>query len=156
MLVSVVASLTASLMLTVVPAAPHGSAGCTQVPRDVSGETVPAAIARTPNLSTLNSALSATGLAEGLGRAAEVTVFAPADEALAGQPSLDVLRYHVVPRRLNPDQLAGAHQTLQGGTVDVARQGAGFRLNAQAGLICTRMQAANGNVYLIDAVLTPR
>lgn len=150
------APVVASLMLAVVPVAPHGSAGCTQVPRDVSGETVPAAIARTPNLSTLNGALTATGLAEGLDGAAEVTVFAPADEAFDGRPTLDVLRYHVVPRRLNPDQLAGAHQTLHGGTIEVARQGAGFRVNAHAGLICTRMQAANGNVYLIDAVLTPR
>jgi len=144
-------------------AAPHGSTGCADVPRTMPDRPVAAAISRVPNLSTLTGGIDATGLAAELDGAPQVTVFAPANEAFdkLGEPQAvtfdpAVLRYHVVPQRLAPDQLVGTHRTLHGGELSVAGGGARFKVNATAGLICTRIQAANGNVYLIDTVLTPR
>jgi uncharacterized surface protein with fasciclin (FAS1) repeats len=61
-----------------------------------------------------------------------------------------------VPERLAPDRLLGTHRTLHGAPLTVVRSAAHVLVNAAAGVICTRVRAANGNVYLIDAALTPR
>ena len=127
------------------------------------GRPVADAIAAVPILSALASRISAAGLVSELNHRPHVTVFAPVNAALGKPPgpvNLDkldetVLRYHVVPDRLTPDRLVGTHTTLQGGPLSVARGDSHVRVNASAGLICTRVEAANGSLYLIDALLTP-
>jgi uncharacterized surface protein with fasciclin (FAS1) repeats len=66
-----------------------------------------------------------------------------------------VLTYHVVPGRLSPDQLAGTHTTLQGGTIEVAGSGDSFTVNGTAKIVCGNVQTKNATVYIIDGVLLP-
>jgi len=140
--------------------APRGSAGCVGVPRSLPGQGVADAIAEVANLSTVASGISSAGLAAELNGLPQVTVFAPANEAFRRLPDHaqvdgSILRYHAVPKRLGPDRIVGTHPTLHGAQLSIARGDGHVRVNATAALICTRVEAANGNVYLIDALLTP-
>jgi uncharacterized surface protein with fasciclin (FAS1) repeats len=61
----------------------------------------------------------------------------------------------VVPGQLTPDQLAGSHKTLQGGTLEVSGSGEDFTINGTSSVVCGNIQTANATVYLIDQVLLP-
>jgi uncharacterized surface protein with fasciclin (FAS1) repeats len=97
----------------------------------------------------------------------QYTVFAPTDTAFHKLPGSmiddletnslvldDILAYHVVPGRLNSDEVIGTHKTLQGRTVNVTGQGSGLRVN-NAGLFCGGVPTLNATVYMIDTVLMP-
>ena len=166
-LVAALSTLSAPVMapvskpLTAPQKAVLGPAGCAGVPRSLSDRAAGDAIAAIPSLSALAAGISAADLANELNRRPQVTIFAPTNEAVAkvsGKITLDVaiLRYHVVPQRLAPERLLGTHRTLHGTSLSVVRSASHVQVNATAGLICTRVQVANGNVYLIDALLTPR
>ena len=149
---------------------------CTTVPADGPGsfagmatDPVATAASNNPALSTLVSAVTAAGLGDSLNSADSITVFAPVNDAFANmdQASLTkalddptgllttVLTYHVVSGRLAPEQLAGTHTTLQGGTLEVTGSGAEFTVNGTAKVVCGNVQTANATVYLIDGVLLP-
>lgn len=102
---------------------------------------------------------------------AELTVFAPTDEAflaaiealgvtaeeLLGNTELlnSVLTYHVVSGAVySSDLSSGAVPTLNGATVDVVVDGAGVTVNG-ANVIIADIEAANGVIHVIDAVLLP-
>jgi len=100
----------------------------------------------------------------------EFTVFAPVDDAFAKLPKdtvaalskpsgaetlTSVLTYHVVPGQITPDQIAGTHKTVQGGTVKVTGSGDNLKVNG-AHVLCGGVQTANATVYLIDSVLMPK
>ncbi len=146
-----------------VPASGAGSfSGMAQVP-------VATAASNNPVLSTLVTAVKAAGLVDTLNSAAGITVFAPANDAFTAmdQATLNkaladpkgllttVLTYHVIGQRLSPDQLAGTHKSLQGGTVTVTGSGTAFTVNGTAMVICGNVQTANATVYIIDHVLLP-
>ena len=130
---------------------------------------VATAASNNPALSTLVTAVTAAGLGDSLNSADGITVFAPVNDAFAAMDqatltkALDdptgllttVLTYHVVPGRLAPDQVAGTHTTLQGGTLEVAGSGADFTVNGAARIVCGNVPTANATVYLIDGVLLP-
>lgn len=165
------------------PASPSTSAaamtnfgpGCSAVPASGSGsftgmaqDPVATAASNNPVLSTLVTAAKAGGLVDTLNNAQGVTVFAPDNAAfsavppatlsglLANKTQLDkVLTYHVVAGRLSPEQLAGTHTTLEGGSVTVAGSGEDFTVNGSAKVVCGNVQTANATVYIIDSVLTP-
>ena len=115
------------------------------------------------------TAVKAAGLVDTLNSAAAITVFAPANDAFTAmdQATLTkamadpkgllttVLTYHVIGQRLTPDQLAGTHKSLQGGTVTVTGSGTTFTVNGTAMVICGDVQTANATVYIIDHVLLP-
>jgi uncharacterized surface protein with fasciclin (FAS1) repeats len=61
-----------------------------------------------------------------------------------------------VPEQLAPDQLAGMHKTLQGGSIDVTGSGEDFTVNGTAKVVCGNVPTANATVYLIDGVLLPK
>ena len=97
----------------------------------------------------------------------EFTVFAPVDSAFAAiDPATieglktdsdtltKVLTYHVVPGRIAPADIAGAHATVEGGTVEVTRNGENIEVGG-ASVICGGVQTANATVYMIDKVLMP-
>jgi uncharacterized surface protein with fasciclin (FAS1) repeats len=97
----------------------------------------------------------------------EFTVFAPVDDAFAAiDPATveslktdsgtltSILTYHVVPGQLAPDEVVGSHETVQGGTVEVAGSGDDLKVN-DATVICGGVKTANATVYLIDHVLMP-
>lgn len=131
------------------------------------------------NFSTLVEALETAGLVETLQGAGPFTVFAPtndafgalleelgvtADELLAREDLADILTYHVVPQELlAADVLAAVEEaggtaeveTVNGGTISVAVEGENVMINGSATVTTTDLQAGNGVVHVIDAVLLP-
>jgi uncharacterized surface protein with fasciclin (FAS1) repeats len=155
---------------------PFGAA-CSAVPASGPGsldalaqDPVATAAANTPQLSTLVTAVKKADLVDTLNSAQGITVFAPTNDAFAAlpKPTLDkalgdpdgllttVLTYHVVQGQLTPDQLAGSHKTLQGGTLRVTGSGEEFTVNGNSGVVCGNLKTANATVYLIDQVLLPQ
>lgn len=138
---------------------------------DMSTDPVATAASNNPLLTTLTAAVSGqlnpdVNLVDTL-NGGEFTVFAPVDEAFAKiDPATieslktdaatlsSILTYHVVEGRLSPDQIAGEHTTVQGGTVDVTGSGDMLKVN-DANVVCGGVQTANATVYLIDGVLMP-
>jgi uncharacterized surface protein with fasciclin (FAS1) repeats len=156
--------------------APFGAA-CSAVPASGAGsldalaqDPVATAASNTPDLSTLVTAVKEADLVDTLNSAQGITVFAPTNDAFAALPkaTLDkalgdpngllttVLTYHVVQGQLTPDQLAGSHKTLQGGTLEVTGSGEDFTVNGNSGVVCGNIKTANATVYLIDQVLLPQ
>jgi uncharacterized surface protein with fasciclin (FAS1) repeats len=155
---------------------PFGAA-CSAVPASGAGslealaqDPVATAASNTPDLSTLVTAVKKAGLVDTLNSAQGITVFAPTNDAFSALPkaTLDkalgdpdgllttVLTYHVVEGQLSPDQLAGSHKTLQGGTLEVSGSGEDFKVNGNSGVVCGNIKTANATVYLIDQVLLPK
>ena len=151
-------------------------AGCAAVPADGAGsfdgmatDPVATAASNNPVLSQLVTLVGAANLGDTLNSAEDVTVFAPANEAIEGLPQktakaamadpsgllTDVLTYHVVPGRLAPADLAGTHETLQGSTLEVSGMDESFTVNGDASVVCGNVQTANATVYIIDGVLLP-
>ena len=151
-------------------------AGCAAVPEDGDGsfagmavDPVATAASNNPALSTLVTAVDTAGLVETLNGAEDITVFAPTNDAFAAldpdtlQAALDdpkglltdVLLNHVVDGRLSPDDLAGDHETLGGGTITVEGSGEDFTVG-EATVVCGNVQTANATVYIIDGVLLPQ
>ncbi|GAA1966142.1 hypothetical protein GCM10009838_24760 [Catenulispora subtropica] len=153
--------------------APFGAA-CSAVPTSGPGSfngmaTAPVATAASNNpvLSTLVTAVKTAGLVDTLNTAQGVTVFAPTNDAFAKIPAdtlkavladkaklTKILTYHVVSGKLSPDQLAGTHTTLEGGTLNVTGSGQSFQVNG-ANVVCGNVQTANATVYIVDTVLMP-
>jgi uncharacterized surface protein with fasciclin (FAS1) repeats len=151
--------------------------GCAAVPTDPSNPgsfdamaKVPVATAASGNpvLSTLVTAVKQAGLVDSLNSAQNITVFAPTNDAFAKIPKADldkvladkaqltkILTYHVVPEKLTPDQLAGAHKTLEGADVTVAGSGTTFKADGDSSVVCGNVQTANATVYIVDTVLMP-
>ena len=156
--------------------APFGTA-CAAVPATGAGsfegmamDPVATAASNNPALSTLVTAVGAAGLGDTLNTTDDITVFAPTNDAFGAldKATLDaaladpkgllttVLTYHVVAGRLAPDQLAGTHETLQGGTIEVTGSGEDFTVNGTAKVVCGNVQTQNATVYIIDGVLLPK
>jgi len=152
-------------------------AGCAAVPKDGKGsfngmatDPVATAASNNPLLSTLVTAVKSAGLVDTLNSAQDITVFAPTndafgklDKAMLAKAMKDpkglltkVLTNHVVPGKLTPDQLAGTHKTLGGGTITVTGSGKDFTVNGSAKIICGNVPTANATVYVIDGVLVPK
>jgi uncharacterized surface protein with fasciclin (FAS1) repeats len=155
---------------------PFGAA-CSTVPASGPGslagmaqDPVATAASNNPALSTLVTAVQKAGLVDTLNSAEGITVFAPTNDAFNALPkaTLDkalgdpkgllttVLTYHVVPGQLSPDQLAGTHKTLQGGTLAVSGSGQDFKVNGGSSVVCGNVPTANATVYVIDGVLLPQ
>jgi uncharacterized surface protein with fasciclin (FAS1) repeats len=155
---------------------PFGAA-CSAVPASGAGslealaqDPVATAASNTPELSTLVTAVKKADLVDTLNSAQGITVFAPTNDAFAAvpKPTLDkalgdpkgllttVLTYHVVQGQLTPDQLAGSHKTLQGGTIQITGSGEDFTVNGNSSVVCGNIKTANATVYLIDQVLLPK
>ena len=164
---AVVGVLGMALLGAACPAVPASGPGSLDA---LAQDPVATAASNTPQLSTLVTAVKQAGLAGTLNSAQGITVFAPTNDAFAAVPkaTLDkalgdpegllttVLTYHVVPGQLTPDQLAGSHKTLQGGTIQVSGSGEEFTVNGNSGVVCGNIKTANATVYLIDQVLLPK
>jgi len=149
------------------PALPNSGAGSLQA---LAQDPVATAASNTPELSTLVTAVKKADLVNTLNSAQGITVFAPTNDAFSAlpKPTLDkalgdpeglltnVLTYHVVQGQLTPDQLAGSHKTLQGGTIEVTGSGQDFKVNGNSSVVCGNVKTANATVYLIDQVLLPK
>jgi uncharacterized surface protein with fasciclin (FAS1) repeats len=157
-------------------AGPFGAA-CSTVPASGAGslealaqDPVATAASNTPELSTLVTAVKKADLVDTLNSAQGITVFAPTNDAFSALPksTLDkalgdpkgllttVLTYHVVQGQLTPEQLAGSHKTLQGGTIQITGSGQNYKVNGNSSVVCGNLKTANATVYLIDQVLLPK
>lgn len=140
-----------------------GLAGCATTDKPAS---LADTLARTPQLSTLNSLVEKAGLKDTLNTAA-YTVFAPNNEAfkalpaktleeLASNPARlkDVLSYHVVAGKLAAADIKGPVKSLQGSNLPLARAGQYVTLE-DAMVVQADVAATNGVVHVIDRVLLP-
>jgi len=156
-------------------AAPTGD-GCAAVPKTGSGsfdgmaqDPVATAASNNPALKTLVAAVTAAGLGDTLNGPGPFTVFAPADSAFAKIPKADldkvladkatltkILTYHVIPKRIEPADLAGTYTTVEGGKLTISGDAPSFNVgDGQATVVCSGVQTANATVYIIDSVLMP-
>ncbi len=123
------------------------------------------------NFTILAAALKATGLDEALAGDGPFTVFAPTDAAFAklGKAKLaeltkpenretltQILKYHVVAGRVSAREAAGRGQakTLLGPKVSIGIE-RGRLVIGGAGVEATDVEAANGLIHVLDAVLIP-
>merc|ERR1712048_575631 len=133
------------------------------------GNTVSGIASRTKDLSTLVSALEAADLVTTLSDTGPFTVFAPTNEAFAKVPNAtltyllgnktaltEVLKYHVAAGDLKSTNLKNGEQitTLEGKNVTVAITGTTVKIN-DATVTTANVNATNGVVHIIDAVLLP-
>lgn len=120
---------------------------------------------------TLLAAAKAAGLAEALDTKGPFTVFAPTDAAFAALPKgtvenllkaenkdrlVAILKHHVVEGRVFADQAAKLEsaKTIGGSTLPLAIT----REQAKAGnanIVATDIEAANGVIHVVDAVILP-
>ena len=125
--------------------------------------------AATPELSTLVTALQTADLVGTLNGTGPFTVFAPTDTAFEALPAgvlqglLDdtaeltkVLTYHVVPQRVTAAEVAALQSatTVQGADVAIRVEGGTVFIN-ESRVTTTDIEASNGIIHLIDAVLIP-
>jgi len=123
--------------------------------------------------STLVTAVQTADLAGALSAEGPFTVFAPTNDAFAALPDgvlaslleeanrdqlTAILTYHVVPGEyLAAETAAGTYEleTLQGDTVDVVVGEDGTVTVDGATVIAADVDASNGVIHVIDAVITP-
>jgi len=122
------------------------------------------------NFTTLLAAAEAADLVDALKGAGPITVFAPTDDAFAALPPgtveallndkdalTAILTYHVVPGAVTSDQVVKltSAETLNGASVTISLTGDGKVKIDNATVTVTDIQATNGVIHVIDAVLIP-
>ena len=125
------------------------------------------------DFNTLVAAVQTAGLVEALKGEGPFTVFAPTDAAFAALPEgtvaslleeanrdqlTAILTYHVVPGEYMAEgTAAGTYDlpTLQGDTVNVVVGEDGSVTVDGANVVAADVDATNGVIHVIDAVITP-
>src|SRR5262245_21095472 len=133
-------------------------------------DTIADKVRHTPELSKLERALDRSGLMSTLDEDGSLTLFAPTNAAIArfldsqdmsldellAVPALrDMLRYHVTDPALTVDEI-GAAQTIttaEGRAIEITRDLDGVLLNDDVRLVATPIEASNGVIHVVDAVL---
>lgn len=123
------------------------------------------------DFSTLVAALQAAGLVDVLAGDGPYTVFAPTNEAFAALPPgtvenllkpenkdqlIAVLTYHVVPGAVYAADVSklDSTTTVQGNSIAIAANMGTVKVdNAQ--VVATDIEASNGVIHVIDAVILP-
>lgn len=122
------------------------------------------------SFNTLAQALTAAGLVDTLKGPGPFTVLAPTDAAFAALPAgtLDallanpeqlraVLTYHVIPGSHPASEVVTltSAPTVNGANVAIDASSGSVRLNGSATVTTADVQASNGIIHVIDAVLLP-
>ncbi|MEE3045611.1 MAG: fasciclin domain-containing protein [Pseudomonadota bacterium] len=123
------------------------------------------------SFKTLVAAVQAAGLVDTLKGDGPFTVFAPTDDAFAKLPAgtvedllkpenkdklVAILTYHVVPGKVMSGDIAGkemAVASVQGDTIDVNAT-SGVMVD-DASVVTADIEADNGVIHVIDAVIMP-
>ncbi len=117
------------------------------------------------------AALKAAGLVEALSGAGPFTVFAPTNEAFAKLPAgtLDslllpenkdklaaILTYHVVSGKVMAADVVKLTEakSLEGDTIAISVANGAVKVDG-ANVVSTDLEASNGVIHVIDAVITP-
>ena len=121
------------------------------------------------SFKTLLKAAQAAGLVDTLSKGGPFTVFAPNDEAFAKLPAgtLDsllkdkkklaaVLTYHVIPGKVMAKDVVKLKKakTVQGQEITIDTK-AGVKVD-NAKVVKTDIEASNGVIHVIDAVILPK
>ena len=123
------------------------------------------------DFSTLVAALKAADLVDVLAGEGPYTVFAPTNEAFAALPPgtvenllkpenkdqlIAVLTYHVVPGAVYAEDVSKLDRatTVQGDSVAIAEQMGRVTVD-NAHVVATDIEASNGVIHVIDAVILP-
>jgi uncharacterized surface protein with fasciclin (FAS1) repeats len=123
------------------------------------------------DFSTLAAALQAAGLVETLKGEGPFTVFAPTDAAFEKLPAgtvesllepenIDqltaILTYHVVPGAIKADRVMSLTEaaTVNGQSVSIEVERSNVKIG-EATVVLADIEAANGVIHVIDAVLLP-
>jgi len=121
------------------------------------------------SFTTLVTAIEAAGLVDTLKGEGPFTVFAPTDDAFAALPEgtipallediptlTDILLYHVVPGKVMAADVVAlsSADTVLGEPVTITVDGDKVMVN-DAQVIITDVEASNGVIHVIDAVLIP-
>ncbi|MFM7251469.1 MAG: fasciclin domain-containing protein [Ilumatobacteraceae bacterium] len=151
-------------------AAPASSAADTTAPATEEGDIIAVATAA-GSFNTLAAALSAAGLVETLQGEGPFTVFAPTDEAFAALPAglvdalllpenieilKDILLFHVISgSEVTSDMVAAGDVTMASGdAATIVVDGSTITI-AGAPISAVDVQASNGVIHVIDAVMVP-
>jgi uncharacterized surface protein with fasciclin (FAS1) repeats len=133
-------------------------------------QTIVEIAAANPDFSTLVTAVTEAGLVETLNGDGPFTVFAPTNEAFAALPAgtldslladpsgalTDVLKLHVIAGAVDSaaaTAAAGTNVETLGGPVAVALEGENLTVGG-ATVVTTDIEACNGIIHVIDAVIT--
>lgn len=121
------------------------------------------------SFNTLLAAAEAAGLAETLATGGPFTVFAPTDAAFAALPEgtiealladpaalADILLYHVVSGTVTSEQVVGLSSatSLQGSEIAIMIHDGQVMVNG-ATVVAVDIEASNGIIHVIDAVILP-
>jgi len=125
-------------------------------------------IVASDDFDALEQAVIAAGLDDDLAADGDMTVFAPTDDAFAALPEgtlddlpegllADLLLYHVTSGALDSGTVAGVEsiEMLNGDTVTVTVEDGDVFLNDTVKIEATDIEASNGVIHVIDAVLLP-
>ena len=124
------------------------------------------------SFKTLVAAVQAAGLAETLQGPGPFTVFAPTDAAFAKLPAgtveglladkeklASILTFHVVSGKVTAADIVKANgatpKTVNGLPLDIAVRGGKVYVNG-VNVVTANVQASNGVIHVIDAVLLPQ
>lgn len=142
-----------------------------------TGTDLAGSLASAGDFSTLQTALQAAGLDQNAKEPGPYTVFAPSNAAFDKLPAgalqgltqpankqklQQLLAYHVVPGNVMSSDLKDGQKikTVAGGTLTVRKQGNAVMLvdgkGGSAMVTTADIQATNGTVHAIDAVLMPQ
>ena len=123
------------------------------------------------SFTTLVAAVQAAGLVDTLKGEGPFTVFAPTDEAFAALPEgtveslllpenkdqlVSILTYHVIPGKVMSGDIAGKQMevtTVQGSMANVDAT-SGVMIDG-ANVVTADIEASNGVIHVIDAVILP-
>lgn len=123
------------------------------------------------SFNTLVAAVQAAGLVDTLKGEGPFTVFAPTDDAFAALPAgtvetlllpenkdqlISILTYHVVAGKVMSGDLSNNMMapTVQGSNVTIMTEG-GVTVNG-ANVVSADIEASNGVIHVIDAVILPK
>jgi uncharacterized surface protein with fasciclin (FAS1) repeats len=136
----------------------------------MSGPDVVGVMTADPDLTTLVSALRAADLVETLRGRGPFTVFAPNNAAFAKLPqgTLDslmlpqnkrklaaIMKNHVIREKTAAADVTGGRQrTLAGGKVELTKSDGNISFG-EASVLIADMEASNGTVHVINAVVMP-
>ncbi|NNE33877.1 MAG: fasciclin domain-containing protein [Rhodothermales bacterium] len=136
-----------------------------------TADAIPTVAANAGTFQTLLAAVKAAGLADVLSGPGPFTVLAPTDDAFAALPDGTVaellkpenraklqaiLKYHVIAGRVFSDAVVKLKTapTLAGADIKVSVTHGSVKVN-DANVVATDIDAANGVIHVIDAVLLP-
>ena len=134
-----------------------------------STDNIPATAQKAGTFKTLLAAAKAAGLVEVLSGDQPLTLFAPTDDAFAKLPAgtvenllkpenkeklAAILKFHVVPGRFFSNEVLSKKElkTVQGGLLIASTNNGTATING-AGFVATDIDASNGVIHVIDAVI---